>query len=116
MSQKGGVTWIVKKNRLPELAAELKTFAPIHNAETGFAIEYRAKQKAPFDTGFLRKNIGTEVHAGGNLVLVRARAEYSGYQEFGTRYQSGTKFLRPAVEEQTPEFIDGWKKFFDRFG
>ena len=116
MSKSGNaVTWQINKNRLPELATALEQFAPKHNAETGFAIEYRAKQHAPVDTGFLRQNIGTEIHAGGKVVLVRARAAYSGYQEFGTKYQSGTQFLRPAVHEVTPEFIAGWKEFFNRF-
>ena len=56
-----------------------------------------AKRKAPVDTGNLRKNIGFERSADGKSVEVFANAPYSGYVEFGTRYQGAQPYFRPAI-------------------
>ena len=56
-----------------------------------------AQGYAPVDTGFLRDTI-TEVVAGSAFIVI-APAPYAGYQEFGTRFQPGTPFMAPAVDE-----------------
>ena len=62
-----------------------------------------AKGYAPHDTGFLKSQIKTsypealEAH-------IDAEAAYSGYQEYGTRFQTGKPFMRPALKVVEPKF------------
>lgn len=70
-----------------------------NNAEKGKKI---AKEKAPVDTSFLKDHITTSYQ--GMEAKIHAEAGYSGYQEYGTRYQDGTPFMRPMLEEIQPQF------------
>lgn len=73
-----------------------------NNAEKGKSI---AKSKAPVDTGFLKGQIQTEMSDWPGLtVKIIAGAGYSAYQEYGTRFQPGTPFMRPMLEEINPQF------------
>ena len=71
-----------------------------NNAEL---VQRFAKVYAPYDTGFLKSQIKTsypealEAH-------IDAEAAYSGYQEYGTRFQSGKPFMRPALKVVEPKF------------
>ena len=71
-----------------------------NNAEL---VQRFAKVYAPHDTGFLETQIKTsypealEAH-------IDAEAAYSGYQEYGTRFQPGKPFMRPALREIEPQF------------
>lgn len=56
-----------------------------------------AKRKAPVDTGKLRSNIGFERLPDGKSIEVFSNAEYSGYVEFGTRFQNAQPYFTPAV-------------------
>ena len=62
-----------------------------------------AKGYAPHATGFLKSQIKTsypealEAH-------IDAEAAYSGYQEYGTRFQTGKPFMRPALKVVEPKF------------
>ena len=62
----------------------------------------QAKKNAPVDTGFLKNNIVSKYE--GMSGIVHSQAGYSFYQEFGTRYQSGTPFMRPALNFIYPQF------------
>ncbi len=67
-----------------------------------------AQRKAPVDTGFLKSEIaglpkGDEYH-------IHSAASYSGYQEYGTRYQPGTPFMRPMMTEIEPYFTEQIRK------
>lgn len=66
--------------------------------EAAMAVEGDAKRFAPVDTGRLRNSIHY-AKSGDLEYMVGTDVEYGIYQEFGTRYQSGTPFLRPAVEK-----------------
>ena len=68
----------------------------------GLVAERYAKEYAPVDTGRLRNSIthATEPDA----VYIGTNVEYGIYQEFGTVYQPGTPFLRPAVENHIEEY------------
>lgn len=71
-----------------------------NNAEKGKSI---AQQKAPVDTGFLKGEITTDLSDWPGLtVKIQSGAAYSGFQEYGTRYQPGTPFIRPMLEELEP--------------
>lgn len=71
-----------------------------NNAEL---VQRFAKVYAPHDTGFLESQIKTsypealEAH-------IDAEAAYSGYQEYGTRFQPGKPFMRPALNMVEPKF------------
>lgn len=66
--------------------------------QTALLIEGDAKRFAPVDTGRLRNSIHS-AKSGELEWMVGTDVEYAIYQEFGTRYQSGTPYLRPAVEK-----------------
>ena len=70
----------------------------------GLVAERYAKEYAPVDTGRLRNSISHEVASDEGAVYIGTNVEYAPYQEFGTRYQSGTPFLRPAVENHLDEY------------
>ena len=62
-----------------------------------------AKAKAPVDTGFLKNHI-TSSYPDRLEGHVKSEAAYSGYQEYGTRFQTGKPFMRPASKEVEPQF------------
>ena len=62
-----------------------------------------AKAKAPVDTGFLKNHI-TSSYPNRLEGHVKSEAAYSGYQEYGTRFQTGTPHIRPALREIEPQF------------
>lgn len=70
----------------------------------GEVAERYAKGYAPVDTGRLRNSISHEVAPDENAVYVGTNVEYAPYQEFGTRYQGGTPFLRPALDNHLGEY------------
>ena len=73
-----------------------------NNTENGMK---QAKKYAPVDTGFLKNNIVAVTSDWPNLTTkIHSQSGYSGYQEYGTRYQSGTPFMRPALMFIYPQF------------
>ena len=62
-----------------------------------------AKAKAPVDTGFLKNHI-TSSYPNRLEGRVKSEAAYSGSQEYGTRFQTGTPHIRPALQEIEPQF------------
>lgn len=62
-----------------------------------------AKAKAPVDTGFLKNHIMSS-YPNRLEGRVKSEAAYSGYQEYGTRFQTGTPHIRPALQEIEPQF------------
>ena len=65
-------------------------------------LQKKAKSYAPVDTGFLKNNIVSRYE--GMSGIVHSQAGYSGYQEYSTRYQEGTPFMRPALQFIYPKF------------
>ena len=73
-----------------------------NNTENGMK---QAKKYAPVDTGFLKNNIVAITSDWPNMTTkIHSQSAYSGFQEFGTRYQSGTPFMRPALMFIYPQF------------
>lgn len=100
-------------------------------AKAGFAVEARAKIKAPVDTGALQASIYTSLKKGGagDTAMAAARArnpevnvdalptppndhtayigpsvEYGQDVELGTNSRPGTPYLQPAMRETEAEF------------
>ena len=65
-------------------------------------LKAKAHSMAPEDTGFLKNNIVTRYE--GMSGIVHSQAGYSIFQELGTRYQTGTPFMRPALMFIYPQF------------
>ena len=70
-----------------------------------------AKAKAPVDTGFLENHI-TSSYPNRLEGHVKSEAAYSGYQEYGTRFQTGTPHIRPALQEIEPQFKQDMNNVF----
>lgn len=64
-------------------------------------VEKKAVQLAPADTGYLKQHIVSSSD-GPLSAKVVAEAEYSVYQEFGTRKMSAQPFMTPAVKQESP--------------
>ena len=79
-----------------------------NSAEKGKSI---SKGLAPVDTGFLRANITTR-HMGEES-HIHSAASYSGFQEFGTRYQPGKPFMRPMMQQIEPYFTEQIRKVME---
>lgn len=94
---------ITSKNHLPRIASRLDKALSNLVKKTAFAIEAKAKQLAPVDTGLLRGSVTTQVE-GPFKARVGTGVEYATYQEFGTRYQKGKAFLTPAADEEGKDF------------
>ena len=70
----------------------------------GLVAEKYAKGYAPVDTGRLRNSISHDVSTEEQAVYIGTNVEYAPYQELGTRFQPGTPFLRPAIENHLNEY------------
>lgn len=93
-----------------ELARALRKGADIRDVANavklnGAEMQAKAQRYAPVDTGNLKRSIALSMEDGGFTARVEATAEYASYQEYGTRYQSGTPFIRPAFHEQERSFL-----------
>ena len=67
----------------------------------GLFVEGESKKLSPVDTGNLRGSIEHDIDAEQAIVRIGTNVEYAVFQEFGTRYQKGKAFLRPAAENNT---------------
>ncbi|HEL2684088.1 TPA: hypothetical protein T7L01_000157 [Streptococcus suis] len=69
----------------------------------GDKVKAIAMENAPEETGILKKNITTSYP--GMEAHIHAEAGYSGYVEYGTRFNDGGQpFMRPAIEQIQPQF------------
>ena len=68
-------------------------------AKRALRVEALAKRLAPVDTGRLRTSISHDLahDSQGLYAIVGTNVHYAIHQEFGTRYQHGQPFLRPAL-------------------
>ncbi|KAA8455243.1 HK97-gp10 family putative phage morphogenesis protein [Weissella paramesenteroides] len=68
---------------------------------TALRVEKRAKNSAPVDTGYLKQHITAE-KTGELSADVTSLAEYSIYNEFGTRKMAAHPYMRPALNQEQP--------------
>ena len=86
--------------RLPQAVAALRSGLPQVVGETTRAVTTFAQGYAPIDTGELHDSIGGQ--SSGLSGQAVAGTDHAIHQEFGTRYQSGTPFMRPGAEAARP--------------
>jgi HK97 gp10 family phage protein len=96
-------TEVVVKNNLPRIESQIAKALSDLIRRTAFAIEARAKQLCPVDTGRLRNSITTDITGPGSAT-VGTNVVYAPFQEFGTRFQKGKPFLTPAFDEENKNF------------
>lgn len=70
----------------------------------GSELQKKAEKNAPVDTGNLKRSIGLEIKDGGLTAECRAKAEYAGYVEYGTRRMEAQPYMGPAFNEQKKQF------------
>lgn len=72
----------------------------------GAMLTQKAQERAPVDTGFLKRSITMSVESGNKRVTatIKAYAEYAPYVEFGTRFNRAQPFMRPAYNIQKVQF------------
>lgn len=78
-------------------------------ALTTLAVESRAKENAPVDTGRLRASIASEFSNGGLTGNVGVYVDYAVIQEIGSRFQPARPFLYPAAEAERQLFVQRLK-------
>lgn len=96
----------MKSNRR-EVSQTLRREIDDRLEKSGLLISNAAKQFSPIDTGRLRASIQSVKE--GNTVYIGTNVYYGVYQELGTRYQSGTPFLRPGLNNSRGALIALWK-------
>jgi HK97 gp10 family phage protein len=72
-------------------------------------MQVEAQKLAPADTGTLKRNIRLMFLNGGLAGTVISPADYSGYQEFGTRFMAAQPYMGPAWRKERPIFISDLK-------
>lgn len=68
-------------------------------------MQTEAQKLAPVDTGNLKRAISLELSEGGLAGTVISPADYSGYQEFGTRFMDAQPYMGPAWRKERPLFL-----------
>lgn len=76
----------------------------------GAEMQANAQRNAPVDTGALKRFVVLYVYDDGFKVVVKSLAQYAPYQEYGTRFMTGTPHIRPAYYEQRKQFISDMKR------
>ena len=102
-------------NRFPAIRAELERGGGEIVRKAALDIESNAKSFAPVDTGNLKASIAM-TETGPLTAIVGTNVEYGPHQEYGTVNQSGTPFMRPAVERVRPRYIEAFAKFLRGLG
>lgn len=97
------------------LEKELKKFANLDDVKNvvkmnGAEMQKSAMKKAPVDTGFLKRWIVLDIEDDGYSARVESTAEYAKYQEYSTRFITGTPHIRPAFYEQEKKFVSDMKR------
>ena len=106
---------VIEMQGLEELQKALAGFSGDWNQIAGEALniglitlESEAKNLVRVDEGILQSDIGSEiVQAAGPEIVGKAGSnlEYASYQEYGTRYQAGKPYLRPALERNLNKVV-----------
>lgn len=104
-----GMEKLQKKLKQNVRMDDVKRIVHHHGAE----MQEKAQEKAPVDTGYLKRSIGLEITDGGMSAEVEPAADYGPYPEFGTRFMEAQPYMRPAFEEQSKEFRKDMQKLVE---
>ncbi|SDB96411.1 HK97-gp10 family putative phage morphogenesis protein [Shouchella lonarensis] len=98
-----------------ELRGKLKKNANLNDVKAvvrmnGAEMHRKALKNVPVDTGELKRSTNLYPKDRGFTAHLSAGAHYAPYVEYGTRYQRGKPFIRPAFHEQKGRFISDMKR------
>ncbi|QYU58207.1 HK97 gp10 family phage protein [Weissella confusa] len=102
----GADDFIRKVNQITNLKQKAISREVINSAHR---IERDAKERAPFDTGNLKKNI-TASRVDEYQAKAISAANYSEYVDKGTRKMAAQPFFTPAVESERTKFAENMRK------
>lgn len=104
-----GTNQLLKK--LEAMGPDAKKAAATVVARGVLRISADAKRFAPVDTGRLRDEIHFDVEETKEDVIgqVISDVEYAVFQEFGTRFQRGTPYMRPAFNKNRTRIDNEFK-------
>lgn len=103
----------LKIDGLTELEKKLKSNVKLTDVkrvvrQNGSELQRKMQQKADFtkgyQTGTTKRSIGLEITDSGLTADTGPETEYAPYLEYGTRFMEAQPFVRPAFEEQAPQF------------
>lgn len=95
-----GIDKLITKLKKNATLGDVKQVIKMNGSE----MQQSAQRFAPVDTGSLKRNIRLNIEQWGMEAKVTSGAEYAGYQEWGTRYMSGTPHIKPAYRIQSAKF------------
>lgn len=100
---------------IKELAGGLKKRANLNDVKNvvkmnGVEMHRAVVANAPVDTSNLKRNIRIYIEDDGFTAKVVSAAEYAPYQEYGTRFQTGTPHVRPGYHKQRSVFLSDMKR------
>jgi HK97 gp10 family phage protein len=79
----------------------------IQNADqVGGEMENMAKSLAAVRTGYMRDSVFHNIVESDLGFIFGAKADYSGYVEFGTRFMRAQPFIRPALDANQQKLLD----------
>ncbi|MDN6670662.1 MAG: HK97 gp10 family phage protein [Staphylococcus equorum] len=107
---------IIGIEALNKALKESQNIEPIRKVvkNNGAQMQNKAQRLAPVDTGALKRSISIDLQDGGFTAKVSPGVDYAAYQEYGTRFQSGTPFMRPSFRSQQPMFISDLKRLMGK--
>ncbi|TCN25485.1 HK97 gp10 family phage protein [Mesobacillus foraminis] len=76
--------------------------------ETALKIQVSAKQRAPVDSGHLKRNIVVQLNSEGTnakIGTLGSDVKYAPHVEHGTKNTPAQPFLFPSFEEEKPEYL-----------
>lgn len=95
-----GIAKLEAKLRKGTNLSDVKNVVKLNGSE----LQASAMKFAPVDTGYLKRNIHLSIENSGMTARISSDASYAAYQEYGTRYQTGTPHVKPAYNKQKPHF------------
>ena len=106
---------VLSINGTDKLVGKLKRNANLDDVKNivklnGSKMLEKAERYAPNDTGFLERHINYYPEDNGFTAKVASEAQYAPYQEWGTRFQTGTPHVGPAFNQQKRQFIRDMKR------
>ena len=89
---------------------DVKRVVRHHGAGLQSTMMNKADFKKGYQTGATKRSIQLEITDGGFTAEVEPTTHYSPYLEYGTRKMEAQPFVRPALDEQKPKFINDMQK------
>lgn len=92
-----------------ELQAKLRDCQNLNAVKTvvkknGSLLHSKAMDKAPVDTGTLKRGITLDIQDGGQTAVVESTVHYAGYVEYGTRFMNAQPYVGPSLNEVKGKF------------